>query len=265
MRFLRRWPALLMDKPVKTLIVSDIHFGFEAELAEKGIRVPSQAWRLRDLLLEVVEEADAERVIFLGDLKHLVPLSSRIEWREMPEAVGELKKMGLDLVLIPGNHDGDIELMLGNLVEYAPSRGLLLEGERRIFLIHGHAWPGPEVLDADLILMGHLHPVISLRTDVGSVVRRKVWLYLTGDRKVLAEKLGAKSRKRGRIDLIVMPAFNPMLSGISVNSLPPKDRLWPLIRSGAFNLDSAEAITLNGENLGEIRTLRALLMGGDTW
>ena len=264
MRFLGRWPALLMDKPVKTLIISDVHFGFEAELAEKGIRVPSQAWRLGNLLLEVVDEVDAEKLIFLGDLKHLVPLSSRIEWREMPEVIGELRRRGLDLVLVPGNHDGDIELMLGTLVEYASSRGLLIEGERKVFLIHGHAWPGPEVLDADLIIMGHLHPVVSLRTDVGSVVRRKVWLYLRGDRKVLAEKLGVKSRKRGRIGLIVMPAFNPILSGISVNSLPPRDRLWPLIRSGAFDLDSAEAITLRGENLGEIRVLRTLLMGGDT-
>ncbi|MCX8187043.1 MAG: metallophosphoesterase [Nitrososphaeria archaeon] len=251
----------MVEKPVKSLIVADIHFGFEAELAERGVRIPSQAWRLRDLLLEVVEEVDVERIIFLGDLKHLVPLSSRIEWREMPEALKELKKRGLELVLVPGNHDGDIELILGELVEYAQSRGLLLDGERKIFLIHGHAWPGPEALEVDLIIMGHLHPVISLRTDVGSVVRRKVWLYLNGDRKVLAEKLGVEARRRGRIGLIVMPAFNPILSGISVNSLPPRERLWPLIRSGAFDLDSAEAITLGGENLGGVRALRNLLMG----
>lgn len=253
----------MIEKPVKSLVVADIHFGFEAELEERGICIPSQVWRLRDLLLNVVEEVDVERVIFLGDLKHLVPLSSRIEWREMPEVVRDLKKRGLDLILVPGNHDGDIELILGELVKYASLKGLLLECERRIFLIHGHAWPGPEALNADIIIMGHLHPVISLRTDVGSVVRRKVWLHLTGDRGVLSEKLGVEAKRRGQINLLVMPAFNPILSGISVNSMLPKDRLWPLIRSGAFNLDSAEAITLGGENLGDVRTLRTLLMGGD--
>lgn len=250
----------MVDKPVRSLIVADIHFGFEAELAAKGIRVPSQTWRLKNQLIEAVEEVGAERLIFLGDLKHMVPLSSWIEWREMPKAVQDLRDLGLDLTLIPGNHDGDIENILGDLVEYQPSRGVMIEGERKIYLLHGHTWPDQEIIDADLIIMGHLHPVVSLRTDVGSVVRRKVWLYMRGDKKILAEKLGIDKRARGKVELIVMPAFNPILSGLSVNSIQPRERLWPLIRSGAFDLDSAEAITLQGERLGYIRYLRSLLM-----
>ena len=260
MKLLHERPVIVVDKPVKSLIVADIHFGFEAELAEKGIRVPSQTWRLKSRLVEAVEEAGAERLIFLGDLKHMVPLSSWIEWREMPKAVQELRDLGLDLILVPGNHDGDIESILGGLMTYQPSRGMMIEGERKIYLLHGHTWPDREAVDADLIIMGHLHPVVSLRTDVGSIIRRRVWLYLKGDRKALAEKLGIERRRRGKIDLIVMPAFNPILSGLSVNSLQPREKLWPLIRSGAFDLDSAEAITLQGERLGYIRYLRRLLV-----
>ena len=260
MKLLHEWPVIVVDKPVKSLIVADIHFGFEAELAEKGIRVPSQTWRLKNRLVEAVEEAGAERLIFLGDLKHMVPLSSWIEWREMPKAVQELRDLGLDLILVPGNHDGDIENILGDLMTYQPSRGMMIEGERKIYLLHGHTWPDQEVVDADLIIMGHLHPVVSLRTDVGSIIRRKVWLYFKGDKKVLAEKLGIERRRRGKLELIVMPAFNPILSGLSVNSLQPGEKLWPLIRSGAFDLGSAEAITLQGERLGYIRYLRRLLM-----
>ena len=261
MKLVYGWPAILIDKPVKTVVISDVHFGFEAELAERGVRIPSQARRLGDLLIEVVEEVGAERVVFLGDLKHLVPLSSRIEWSDMPMIIRELREHGLELILIPGNHDGDIDLILGDLLDYASSRGMLIQGERKIYLIHGHAWPDPQVLEADLIIMGHLHPMVSLRTDVGSVVRRKVWLYLRGDKGVLAKKLGASSRRRGKIDLIVMPAFNPILTGLSVNTLLPKDKLWPLVRSGAFDLDSGEAITLRGERLGNVKLLREFFMG----
>jgi len=260
LRFIRGWPAILIEKPVKTVLISDVHFGFEAELAEKGIRIPSQTNRLRELLVSLIEETGVQKMIFLGDLKHQVPLSSWIEWREMPKVIREIVEKGVDVTLIPGNHDGGVENILGDMIRYESSKGMLIEGERKVFLIHGHAWPSPEVLKADMIIMGHLHPVVSLRTDVGSVIRRKVWLYMRGEKKILAEKLGVSSGKRGRIDLLVMPAFNPILSGLSVNSLPPKEKLWPLIRSGAFNLDSAEAITLKGENLGEVKLLKELLM-----
>ena len=259
MKFILGWPALLVEKPVRSLIITDVHFGFEAELAEKGIRTPSQTWKLQRSIIKLCEENSVERLIFLGDLKHMVPLSSWIEWREMPEALKVLKEMGVDLALILGNHDGGIESMLGDLVTIFPSKGVMLDAEKRVYLLHGHAWPSQEVLRADLIIMGHLHPMISLRTDIGIIAKRRVWLIFEGDKKILAEKLAAR-RRRGSIRLIVMPAFNPILTGLSVNALTPRDRLWPLIRSGAFDLDSGEAVALSGERLGKISFLRKLLM-----
>lgn len=250
----------MIEKPVRSLVVADVHFGFEAELAERGIRVPSQAWRLGRSLIELCESVGAERLIFLGDLKHMVPLSSWIEWREMPEAIRRLRELGIELMLVPGNHDGGVDEILGDLISYHPSRGILIEDGRRLFLFHGHAWPDERVLEADVIVMGHLHPIVSLRTDIGSIISRKAWLYARGEKRRLAEKLGISTRRRGRIDLIVMPAFNPIVSGLSVNSLQPREKLWPLVRSGAFDLDQAEAITLEGERLGYIGYLRKLLL-----
>ncbi len=260
LKFIPGRPALLAEKPVRSLIVTDVHFGFEAELAGKGLRVPSQAWRLERSLIELCEEMGAEKLIFLGDLKHMIPLSSWIEWREMPGAIRRIRELGVEMMLIPGNHDGDVDKILGSLISYQPSRGVLIDGRMRIYLLHGHAWPDERVLEADIIVMGHLHPVVSLRTDIGSIISRKAWLYAHGDKKNLAEKLGISSRRRGRIDLIVMPAFNPIVSGLSVNSLQPRENLWPLVRSGAFDLDQAEAITLDGERLGYIGYLRRLLL-----
>lgn len=263
MKLIEGWPAILVEKPVRTILVSDLHFGFEAELADRGVRVPSQAWRLRELLIELVKEVDAERVIFLGDLKHRIPLSSWIEWREMPKVLEDLRRF-VKLILIPGNHDGGIASMLGDLVTYVSSRGILIEAEQKIFLLHGHTWPDKGVLEADLIIMGHLHPMVSLRTDVGGILKKRIWLILEGDRKILAERLGAKTRRRKRLRLIVMPAFNPILTGISVNSLMPNDRLWPLMRGGGFELEQAEVITLEGERLGRVGELEQQLWDMET-
>ena len=262
MRLIDGWPAILVEKPVKTVLVSDLHFGFEAELADKGVRVPSQAWKLGELLVELVREVDAERLIFVGDLKHRIPLSSWIEWREMPRVLRELRKL-VELILVPGNHDGGIASMLGDLITYTPSRGILVEAEQKIFLLHGHTWPNRDVLKADLVIMGHLHPMVSLRTSVGEILKRRVWLILEGDRRVLAERLGTETRRR-KLKLIVMPAFNPLLTGISVNSLTPKDKLWPLMRGGGFELREAEVITLNGERLGKVGELEHQLRDVET-
>ena len=255
MRLIEGWPALLLEKPRRTLIVSDVHFGFEAELAERGVRVPSQSQRLRELFLEVIGSTEAERMIILGDLKHQVPLSSWIEWREMPRVIEDIRGLGLDIYLVPGNHDGGIESMLGDRVNYLPSRGVLIEAEQKIYLLHGHTWPSPSVLEADLIVMGHLHPMVGIRTDVGAVVKRRAWLLMSGDRRTLAEVFVAKARRRKPINLIIIPAFNPILTGITVNSLTPRDKLWPLMRSKAFNLSEAEVVMLDGVRLGKISEL----------
>lgn len=259
MKLVEGWPALLVEKPEKALIISDIHFGFEAELAERGVRIPSQTWKLANRLAQLIRDTGARRLIVLGDIKHKVPLSSWIEWREMPKAIEGLKALGVKITLIPGNHDGGIKSILGDSISYASSRGLFLEAERRLLLFHGHRWPSPEAVKADIIVMGHLHPMVSLRTDVGSLVKHPAWLMLRGSRKLLAQHLSNKLKKplkaAGRIELIVLPAFNPLLTGISVNSLSPKEKLWPLMASKAFQLKEAEVILLNGERLGTVEQL----------
>lgn len=259
MRFLEGWPSIMVERPSPTIVVSDIHYGFEAELNEKGVRVPSQTEKITSLLVSLADETGAERIVILGDLKHNVPSLSRIEWNELPRAIQKLREKGLEVVLVPGNHDGGIVRILGDLVELASSSGLLLKGEKKFFMFHGHRWPGAGIMEADVVFMGHLHPTVSIKTDLGSVVRRPVWLIMEGDKRVLArifrERFNVSLRGRGRIRLVVFPSFNPMVTGISVNSLLPNERLWPLIRTGAFQLEDAEAVLLEGVSLGRVRDL----------
>lgn len=256
MKLLENLPAILIEKPEPTIVVSDIHFGFEEELRERGIRVPSQTWKITECLIKMIEMWNPRRLIVLGDLKHKIPHSSLIEWEEMPKAIEEIRKKGVEIILVPGNHDGNIKKILGDSVTYAPSHGLLIECGRKLFLYHGHRWPSADVVKSDIVLMGHLHPMINFRTEVGGIVKKPVWLLLEGDKrslvKVFREKYGLKVRGSGRIDLIVLPAFNPILSGISINNLKPRDRLWPLVRAGSFTLSKAEMILLSGHRLGRV-------------
>ncbi|MEM1583200.1 MAG: metallophosphoesterase [Nitrososphaerota archaeon] len=262
MKLLENWPAILIEKPEPAIVVSDIHFGFEAEFRERGIRIPSQTWRITELLIKLIEEQEPRKIIILGDLKHKIPYSSTIEWEEMPKAIEMIKQTGVKIMLVPGNHDGNIKKVLGNAIKYASSSGLLIEGEKKFFLYHGHRWPNIDILESDVILMGHLHPMINLRTDVGSIIKKPVWMLMEGDKeniaKVFREKYGARLKVRGRIKLIILPAFNPLLTGISINNIRPEDRLWPLIKTNSFSISLAEIILLDGRSLGRLEHVEKL-------
>jgi len=256
-------PALLIERPVRSLIVSDVHIGFEEELHEVGFRVPSQSWRILESIERLIEKTGSERLIILGDLKHKVPGTSKTEWRYLPSMVEDVRKLVKEVVLVPGNHDGGISRILGNSVTYAPSRGLLVEdGESKVGLFHGHTWPSVSLCKADVLVMGHMHPVVRLRAELGLTVTRRVWLSLEGERASLVKKLSRRYSSRlptGRVTLLVMPSFNDFLSGVAVNAATEgKELLGPVVRSGLFDLSKAEVYMLDGTHLGKVSDLREL-------
>ncbi|MEM2910176.1 MAG: metallophosphoesterase [Nitrososphaerota archaeon] len=256
-------PALLIERPVKSLIVSDVHIGFEEELHEVGFRVPFQSWKILENIERLVEKTGSERLIILGDLKHKVPGTSKTEWKYLPSMVEDIRKLVNEIILVPGNHDVGISRILRNSITYAPSRGFVIEGgDRKVGLFHGHTWPSISLSNADMLVMGHMHPVVRLRAESGFTVRRRVWLSLEGDRASLARRLRRQESSKvptGRISLLVMPSFNDFLSGVAINvASEGKELLGPIIRSGLFDLSKAEVYMLDGTHLGKVSDLREL-------
>ena len=63
-------PVLLADD---ALVAADLHIGLEEELDEKGVRLPSRAEAMGRRLTGIAERRGADRLVLLGDVKHLVP------------------------------------------------------------------------------------------------------------------------------------------------------------------------------------------------
>jgi len=254
-------PALLVERPIKSLIMSDVHIGFEEELHNVGFRVPSQSWRLVEEIKQLIKNTGAKRLIILGDLKHKVPGTSKIEWRYLSGMVEDIRRMVDEIVLVPGNHDAGISKILGDSVTYAPSRGFMIEDEEhKVGLFHGHTWPSITLSNADMLVMGHMHPVVRLRAEIGFTIRKRVWLILEADRASLVKRLRRKQdlkAPRGRLSLLVMPSFNDFLSGVAVNTVSEgRELLGPVMRSGLFDLSKAEVYMLDGTHLGKVSDLR---------
>lgn len=270
-------PALLLRRgKERVVVVGDLHIGWEVTLAQQGIHVPSQTGKMLRRLKSMIEDTRPTRLIFLGDVKHSVTGVEIEEWRDVPEFFEDLLTVVPSIQVIQGNHDGNLEPLTPSKVELVPPSGLSLWS--RFGLLHGHAWPRPEILGCETLIMGHLHPAVTLRDPLGYRLTKPAWVMARCDPKnLLAGTLrtaGVRARsnpeeelrKRFRVGLkaarcVFVPPFNDFLGGRAVNSkrleeIHAGERLGPIFRSGAVRIEDAEVHLLDGTYLGRVEQLR---------
>jgi hypothetical protein len=241
----------------RVLVVTDLHLGIEGEMALKGVSLPSQIPRTKDKLTQLLEKRKPDRLIMLGDVKHNVPVASWQEWRELPGFFEDISKI-VSVEIVPGNHDGDIAGMVPKSVKINDARGVLLGKRKLVGLLHGHAWPSPELMKAELLVIGHNHPAVEFRDELGGRTVEPIWLKA----KLRKEKLPKKLQmhvKEGPPELLVMPAFGELVMGAPVNRRMPEELIGPIFRSGAVKLEEAEVYLLDGTFLGTVGESRKLL------
>jgi putative SbcD/Mre11-related phosphoesterase len=269
-------PSLLIENNTeRILVVGDFHIGWEISLMEKGIHIPSQTWRICDRLLEIVQKCEPTRIIFLGDVKHTIPGISRSEWKDAPTFFETVQNQVKDLAVITGNHDGDLKTIIPSSVKIYPSTGLVIGKKPRIGLFHGHAWPTPAVLSSDLLIMAHVHPVIWFKDKLGTWMIKQIWIkgrcnglkLATAYLKYLKIKTEENSqetlrRKKGVLfndpGLIIMPTFNDLIGGLSLNRFQ-NQLVGPLLGSGSVNIPNSEVYLLDGTYLGTITQIQTPL------
>jgi putative SbcD/Mre11-related phosphoesterase len=270
-------PALLLQRArEKVVVIGDLHIGWEVTLGQQGIHVPSQTAKMLQRLTAIVEEKRPSRLILLGDVKHSVTGTELEEWRDVPEFFERLIKLVPSVQVIVGNHDGNLEPLTPSKVELLPPSGLALWG--KFGLLHGHAWPTPEILGCETLILGHLHPAVTLRDALGYRLTKPAWVTATCNTKKLLEgtlKTAGISmrdrteqvlREKFQVELkaarcVFVPPFNDFLGGRPVNSKRIEvthagEGLGPIIRSGAVDLDEAEVHLIDGTYMGRVRQLR---------
>ena len=248
-------PALLIKLAgERTLVVADLHLGLEGELMSKGISLPSQIPKVKARLIELIKKQAPDRLIFLGDVKHNVPIASWQEWRELPGFFEDLAKLTC-VEVIRGNHDGGLEGMVPKGVKIHGARGIVFGKRKRVGLMHGHTWPSLELLDTELLIAAHNHPAVEFRDELGGRTIEPVWLRGRLDATKFPEKL--REGIKGKLpELLVMPAFSELVGGAAVNRGIPKELIGPMFKAGAIKLDEAEVYLLDGTFLGEVRSLK---------
>ena len=272
-------PALLMKHGnQKTLAIVDLHIGWEIALSQKGIHVPTQTPKLLKKLIPLISTHKPEKLLILGDVKHTVATAEMGEWQDIPDFFNELKKQIQEILIIRGNHDGNLEPLLPENIKILPATGLTI-GEVGFF--HGHRWPSPSLLKCKTLVMGHVHPVVAFRDPAGFRITKQVWVRAncngTKLTQVLLQKHKIKIEKNAEETLLkhykikskasqlfVMPSFNDFLGGRPLNERRFAEKVGserivgPVLRSESVDMENAETYLLDGTFLGTLNQLKNL-------
>lgn len=270
----RRALKILDKNNEVVIVVADLHLGFEIELREKGLRLPSQTKRILRQLLEVVTSERCDRLIILGDVKHGILGFRKEEWEEVKYFLESLQRFFTEIEIVIGNHDGGLSTIISEIsgVKIYSPRGVMLEDSqgRKIGLFHGHAWPASELFKAEILVMGHIHPSIDLRDELGFRIIESVWLKMKLDRENIARVYLKYKFKKPVEDplkafeenfnhplnshsLIVVPAFNSYLKGLSVNRFIIEESISPLLNSNRREILNSEIYLIDGTFLGPLK------------
>ncbi len=265
------WPspaAMVKTGRTKTLLIADPHIGWEMELQQKGIHVPSQTPKILNKLTAILSEYKPQQLVIVGDVKYTVVSSELGEWHDVPDFFTKLQSFIGDIAVVRGNHDANIEPLLPENIKLLPATGIAI-GDVGVF--HGHKWPSPALLGCKTLVMGHLHPVVVFRDPAGFKITRQVWMRATCDTEALAKILLQKHKVKieGTVaetlqkhygvklkakEIFIMPSFNDFLGGRPVNETRPRKEIGsealigPVLRSEAVDVDNSE-LYLVGWNL----------------
>ncbi|MFN4336603.1 MAG: metallophosphoesterase [Candidatus Nitrosocaldus sp.] len=210
-----------------TLLFADTHLGLEEHRERLGIHIPYPVTQhIIDCILGPVRELSCRRVIILGDVKHEFGKPSADEWYSLKKLVSALRKSNCELEVVRGNHDNYIIYILKELNVKLHDPHLLLECSdgSSILLIHGHM--ESEVIshtstNVRLVVMGHEHPSVAIKDELGTKHRFKAFLYGIMSSDCALGHAGTSSDKntpkRKGTSIIVLPSLSPLAYGNPLN------------------------------------------------
>lgn len=181
------------------LVLADLHVG---KNEASNIQLPVGAeTEMVDRLDRLCRDHDPSVIVVAGDLLHSFETIPRRVETTLDGIRAVASDAGVDVVVTPGNHDAMLDVVWSGATtpEYPIGDTLVC---------HGHVEPEQA---AQRYVIGHDHPTITIED-------QRQPCYLVGE-----------GVYRGS-DLLVVPSFNRLLAGVSVNEMAASDFMSPLVR-----------------------------------
>ncbi len=213
-------------------IISDLHLGIEQSMPGYVPRL--QIGEIVESVKEIFESYGIERLIVNGDMKHEFSQNMPYEWDDVRYFVESVNEFG-ELRVVRGNHDNYLAAILAKY-------GIELEKSIRLagwMVAHGH-----EAIEAEKLIIGHEHPSIRIRSGYAS------YTYPCFLR-------GKKVESGVERELIVLPAFSPMVTGSDV--ITTFSYLSPLLNSFSSAEIEVYAVEDRVYSMGNLKKLREIV------
>jgi len=222
--------------PSESLLVADLHIGYEAALEGEGFSMPRfQTEQMSGRVIKAIERFDPRLVIVAGDLKHNFDRNLSSEWSGVEKIVDEISSRS-KLIVVRGNHDNFLATILSG-------RGLSLKTEillNDLKIVHGHETSSP--WEGGMVF-GHEHPAITLRESTGASIKIPCFLYSEKDNR------------------LVLPAFSPLALGSDIIRTSDGERMVPLLSK--TGIDHYNAYGFSNEEIYDYQTVYDLRKIGD--
>jgi len=129
------YPALMIEGTKKSLVITDLHLGFESNLSLNNIFLGKNKTviEITKEIEEIIKKTKPDSLILLGDVKSGIKSITKTEWETVPTFFERINNL-IDTILVPGNHDANIEKLIPNGITLASSKGIIIDD---ILLTHG--------------------------------------------------------------------------------------------------------------------------------
>jgi len=186
--------ALLINK--NTLVISDIHLGYEEALIHQGYLIPRHQYKdILERLNNILKKTKPKTIIINGDLKHQFGSILNQEYKDSINFLSYLINK-YKVILIKGNHDK----ILNIIAEKVNLKTQLFYNKGNIYIFHGDFIPKDLFFaNSKIIIIGHDHPAISLEKN----------------KRFEKYKCFIKGKYKNKL-LIVQPSFNTLTIGTNI-------------------------------------------------
>lgn len=244
-KIIPEYPALMIDGDKKDLVITDLHLGFENNLSLNNVFLGKNK-TVTEITKEIeliINKTKPDSLILLGDVKSGTKSITKAEWEIVPVFFENITKL-INIILVPGNHDANIERLIPNGVTLVSSKGIIIDD---ILLTHGHTMPTENFSQVNTIVMGHIHPVFFQQESL--INGKRVWV------SIKCEKQKIFVSKSGELELIILPSFNRYF--YTSQKKIYKKSISPIIEK--MDVIQAKIVTLDGTIIGNEQLLSAVI------
>ncbi|MHA2358081.1 MAG: metallophosphoesterase [Candidatus Heimdallarchaeaceae archaeon] len=214
---------LLYLKDVNTLVLADLHIGFESIMLEDGTSAPfNQTQELADLISNYIRLLKPDKLVLNGDIKHSFHELTKIENRDVKKFLQAVSPLVKEVHIIKGNHDTFLNWVVRDIENATFHESHYVLG--KYFFTHGDEHlPDSISSEVQYVIIAHEHPVLAARINGLQKIRSLAFLF------------GPLKNRTSKI--IVLPAFSSYSTGTPIHPSNVKHLLSPILREEADLLD----------------------------